>query len=73
MGDNMFFSDASITTIILFMLPAVINLWAIWHAMTHRFDHEKEKMLWILGAIFLPVFGGLLYLFFGLRRSKPLY
>lgn len=69
----MFFPDASLTTIILLMLPALINLWAIWHAMAHRFDLEKEKMLWILLAIFLPILGGLIYLLFGLRRSKPMY
>lgn len=68
----MFFSDTPALTFLLLMLPAVINLWAIWHAVNHRFVQEKERTLWILAGIFLPVLGGLFYLIFGLRRSKPL-
>lgn len=68
----MFFSNASALTIFLLMLPALLNLWAIWHAMKHAFPLEKERMLWVLAGIFLPLLGGILYLLFGLKRSKPL-
>lgn len=68
----MFFSNVSGLTFFLLMLPAALNLWAIWHAMNHEFPLEKERLIWILAGIFLPVLGGILYLLFGLRRSKPL-
>ncbi len=68
----MFFSEVSGFTFFLLMLPAILNLWAIWHAMNHTFPLEKERVLWVLAGIFLPFLGGLLYLIFGLKRSKPL-
>lgn len=68
----MFFSNASGLTIFLLMLPAILNLWTIWHAMNHVFSQEKERLLWVLAGIFLPVLGGILYLIFGLKRSKPI-
>lgn len=68
----MFFSNASGLTIFLLMLPAVHNLWTIWHAMNHAFPQEKERLLWVLAGIFLPVLGGILYLIFGFKRSKPI-
>lgn len=68
----MFFSNVSGLTFFLLMLPAALNLWAIRHAMNHEFPLEKERLIWILAGIFLPVLGGILYLLFGLRRSKPL-
>lgn len=68
----MFFSNASGLTIFLLMLPAILNLWTIWHAMNHVFPQEKERLLWVLAGIFLPVLGGILYLIFGLKRSKPI-
>lgn len=68
----MFFSDISFTAFIVLMLPAVLNLWTIWHAMNHRFPQEKERFLWMLAGIFLPVLGGVFYLVWGYRRSMPL-
>lgn len=66
------FSGVSGFTFFLLILPDILNLWAIWHAMNHAFPLEKERLLWILAGIFLPVLGGILYLLFGLRRSKTL-
>ena len=50
--------------------PALINLWAIWHAATHRFPGHIEQVAWIVAGMFIPVLGGLAYLCFGLRRSR---
>ncbi|MDE5681954.1 MAG: PLD nuclease N-terminal domain-containing protein [Mailhella sp.] len=68
----MFFSDVSGFTFFLLMLPAILNLWTIWHAMKHDFPNEKERVLWVLAGIFLPVLGGISYLVFGMKRSKPI-
>ena len=57
--------------LILLALPILPNLWCIWHATKHEFPGQTEKYLWILGSVFLPVIGGLLYLVFGFRRSRP--
>ena len=68
----MFFSDVPLSTFALLMLPAIINLWGISHAMRHIFPRENERTLWVAACIFLPVLGGILYLIFGLRRSKTI-
>ena len=68
----MFFSDVSLSTFALLMLPAIINLWGISHATRHSFPGENERTLWVVACIFLPVLGGVLYLIFGLRRSKTI-
>ena len=56
--------------IALLFLPAVLNLWGIWHAFRHQFETPLERMLWIMGCVFLPLLGGLAYLVFGLRRAR---
>ena len=66
----MFFSDVSPYLFAMLMLPAIINLWGISHAMRRNFPRENERALWVAACIFLPVLGGVLYLIFGLRRSK---
>lgn len=64
-------TDLSVGQLALLSLPILPNLWAIWHAMRHEFPGEREKYWWTLGAVFVPVLGGLAYLLFGLRRGKP--
>jgi hypothetical protein len=53
--------------------PALINLWAIWHAATRRFPSRIEQAVWIVVCMFVPVIGGLAYLCFGLKRSKRIH
>ena len=62
--------DLTPAQLALCFAPALINLWAIWHAGTHKFSSRIEQAAWILIGIFVPVFGGLAYLCFGLRRSR---
>ncbi len=50
-------------------LPALLNLWGIWHAFTHFFHTATERMSWVLACVFLPVLGGLAYLLVGFRRA----
>ena len=56
--------------LLLFIVPIVPNLWSIWHAFNRYFPTKQEKMIWIGLCIFIPVFGGIGYLLFGLRRSQ---
>lgn len=65
-------ADLTAGQLALLALPILPNLWTIWHAMRHDFPGEREKYWWTLGAVFVPFVGGVVYLLFGLRRSKPL-
>ena len=52
-------------------LPILPNLWSIWHVRARTFPTEQEKSLWFLLAIFIPVLGGIIYIFWGRRRACP--
>ena len=67
----MMLAQLSAWQLCLLALPILPNLWCIWHAAKHEFPGATEKYLWIFGSVFLPIIGGLLYLLFGFRRSKP--
>lgn len=56
-------------TLGLLLIPALLNLWAIWHAFHHLFATPQERLLWMGAGIFIPLLGGLVYLFFGKRRT----
>lgn len=53
-------------------LPVFLNFWAIAHAFYRNFPTVQEKMVWLCLAVFVPVIGGLAYLFVGRKRgNKP--
>ena len=54
----------------LLFIPALLNLWGIWHAFQHAFDTPFARILWMMACIFLPLIGGLAYLLFGMRRAR---
>ena len=56
--------------IALLFLPALLNLWDIWHAFSHTFETPLERVLWMLACVFVPVFGGVAYVLFGWRRAR---
>ena len=62
--------DLSPAQLALCFTPALLNLWAIWHAGTHDFPGPFERAVWIVIGVAAPVLGGLAYLCFGLRRSR---
>ena len=51
-------------------IPMLPNLWSIRHAFSRYFPTREEKKLWILVAVFIPVLGGLAYLFVGRKRAQ---
>ena len=55
---------------ILVALPILPNLWGIWHAFYHDFPNPQERLIWMGICVFVPVIGGLAYLFCGFRRSR---
>ena len=58
---------ASVGIIVPFIL---LTLWAILHGFRHYFDSPQERLLWICFAVFVPIIGGLAYLFVGRRRAR---
>ncbi|MGX9365260.1 PLDc N-terminal domain-containing protein [Desulfoplanes sp. PS50] len=58
-----------VLVIAILALPIIPNLWAIWHIFRHDFATPAEKKGWIFLNVFLPVFGGIIYLFIGRRRT----
>lgn len=62
--------DLKLPILVLIALPALLNLWGIRHAFHRAFPTPQERLLWIGVCIFVPLLGGLAYLFFGMRRSR---
>lgn len=59
-----------ILTLLLMGLPAIPNLFGIWHAWNRVFPTQQERLIWLGVCVFVPVIGGLAYLLFGMRRAK---
>lgn len=51
------------------MLPA---FWSIWHIWNHSFRTMQTKMLWLAFVVFVPVLGGIVYIFAGRKQARPL-
>lgn len=60
----------TILTFLLLGLPAIPNLFGIWHAFHRVFPTPSERLIWLGVCVFVPIVGGLAYLLFGLRRAK---
>jgi len=58
--------------LLLLAIPILPNLWCIWNAFHREFRTVNEKLAWIGIGVFVPVLGGLAYLFIGRRRSRPM-
>lgn len=54
---------------LLFGLPALINLWAIWHALVRSTIPFIQQVIWAGICVFVPVLGGLLYFFIVFLRQ----
>ncbi len=54
--------------IIILLIPILPNLWSIWHIFKHDFRTPQDKMTWVLIATFIPVIGGILYIFWGRKK-----
>lgn len=52
------------------LVPILPNLWSIRHAYWREFPSLNEKLIWLVVAVFVPVFGGLAYVFFGRKRGE---
>ncbi|MDR0816526.1 MAG: PLD nuclease N-terminal domain-containing protein [Desulfovibrio sp.] len=48
------------------MLPV---FWSIRHIWDHEFADPLQRALWLVCAVFLPVIGGILYIFIGRQKA----
>ena len=56
--------------ILVALIPILPNLWSLWHIWSHDFGGEfQKKVIWLLIAVFVPVLGGLLYIFIGRHKA----
>lgn len=60
--------------IVILILPMLPTFWSIWDVWTHDFRDRQQKMLWLCLVVFMPVIGGIIYIFTGrglARASAP--
>ena len=65
----MLLTDLSREQLLMLIVPALPNLWALHHAMYHEFPSQKEKARWMMACVFLPCLGGIAYYAVGRRRA----
>lgn len=58
----------------LFLLAFILAIWAsaMVRALKNKELNDTTRFMWVFIITMMPVFGGLLYLFFGRLHSKPL-
>ena len=66
----MLISDLSSEQLLMLIVPALPNMWALKHAMYHDFPTPKEKYRWMMACVFIPCLGGIAYYFVGRRHAS---
>ena len=52
-------------------IPPLLNIWAICHSALRVFPGgPQERVLWTILAAIIPFLGGIIYLLFGMKRSR---
>ncbi len=65
----MVITDLTSEQLLLLIVPALPNLWALHHAMYHDFPSQKEKSRWMMACVFLPLLGGIVYYAVGRKHA----
>ena len=66
----MLISDLSSEQLLMLIVPALPNMWALKHAMYHDFPTTKEKYRWMMACVFVPCLAGVAYYFVGRKRAS---
>ena len=56
--------------VLVAIVPILPSFYSIWHIWTHDFADLREKALWLVLVVFLPVIGWLIYLLVGRRKAR---
>lgn len=57
--------------LVLFLLPMLPTFWSIWDIWNHSFPSMEKKMIWLIIVVFIPVIGGIIYIFTGRTQAVP--
>lgn len=57
--------------VLVVLVPILPNLYSIWHIWTHSFKPPEKRFYWLALAVFVPVLGGLIYIFYGRKQALP--
>lgn len=52
------------------LLPMLPSFWSIWHIWDHEFATPQQRALWLVLVVFLPVLGGIIYIFAGRGKAR---
>ena len=50
-------------------IPMLPTFWSIWHIWNHDFPNPQARALWLVLVVFVPVIGGIIYIFTGRRTA----
>lgn len=53
----------------LALLPLLPTFWSILHIWRHQFASPVQRAHWLMLVVFVPVFGGLIYIVTGRRKA----
>ena len=51
------------------LIPMPPSFWSIWHIWSHEFETPQQRALWLVLVVFLPVLGGIIYIFTGRTKA----
>lgn len=51
------------------LLPMLPTFWSIWHVWNHQFPTPQARALWLALVVFVPVIGGVIYIFTGRKTA----
>ena len=66
----MLISDLSSEQLLMLIVPALPNMWALKHAMYHDFPTTREKYRWMMACVFVPCLAGVAYYFVGRKHAS---
>lgn len=66
----MLISDLSSEQLLMLIIPALPNMWALKHAMYHDFPTTQEKYRWMMACVFVPCLAGVAYYFVGRKHAS---
>lgn len=55
--------------VLVALLPMLPTFWSILHIWGHEFATPQQRALWLVLVVFVPVAGGLIYIFTGRRKA----
>ena len=54
--------------VLIVMFPMIPTVWSILHIWGHEFANQQQRALWLVLVVFLPVVGGIIYIFTGRKK-----